>query len=239
MSFTLVVATRNHHKLREIQSILDEPVTCIGLETLPSAPELIEDADSFAGNATKKAVQLAHWLVATPSAAVRVYPSAPQSATPFVLADDSGLEVDALGGAPGVHSARFAALGTPNLTNSPDSANNQKLMELLKAVPAEKRTARFRCVLALVPLAGLSPQLESPVCAADEFELSTELFEGVCEGRVAFEPSGRGGFGYDPLFIPDGHDWSFAELGPELKDRISHRSKALEKLKRRLTSARG
>jgi XTP/dITP diphosphohydrolase len=159
----------------------------------------------------------------------------------YVLADDSGLEVDALEGAPGVHSARFAALDergsrSPSARatgNTPDAANNAKLLELLGEVPEEKRTARFRCVLALTPVLTPAEAGSSPVCYADELELQTELFEGACEGRVAFAPKGEGGFGYDPLFIPHGQRESFAQLGEDAKNKLSHRAKALAKLRAR------
>jgi XTP/dITP diphosphohydrolase len=155
----------------------------------------------------------------------------------FVLADDSGLEVDALNGAPGVHSARFAALDSGGEGNSKDSDNNAKLLRLLADVPSEKRTARFRCVIALTPLEdaiGNTQPAASPVCYADEQELQTEIFDGTCEGRIEFAPRGQGGFGYDPLFIPNGFEQSFAELGEGVKNNLSHRSKALAKLKLRL-----
>ena len=140
----------------------------------------------------------------------------------FVLADDSGLEVDALGGAPGVHSARFAALDGAGQGNSHDADNNAKLLRLLKNVPLEKRTARFRCVLALA-------SVERRTSSVEGREL--QLLEGVCEGQIGFEPRGQGGFGYDPLFIPTGFTQTFAELGGEIKNRLSHRAKALAKLK--------
>ena len=116
--------------------------------------------------------------------------------------------------------------------NSPDAANNAKLLVLLKDVPLQKRTGRFRCVLALAQVTGARPQNSSPVCSADESELSAELFDGACEGRISLAPSGTNGFGYDPLFVPD-FDQSFAELGEEIKNRISHRAAALAKLKHR------
>jgi len=193
----LVLATRNAHKVQEIQDILGNGFRVQSLKQYPSAPELIEDANTFAGNATRKAMQLARWL---------------DKPEVLVLADDSGLEVDALDGAPGVHSARFAATDATK-GNSPDSANTDKLLRVLRDVPAEKRTARFRCVLALV--AGASVQ----------------TFDGACEGRIALQPSGSGGFGYDPVFIPTGHSKSFAELGEDIKNQISHRARALQKLK--------
>ena len=153
-----------------------------------------------------------------------------QHSTPdFVLADDSGLEVDTLNGAPGVHSARFAALDKSE--NSADADNNAKLLRLLQDVPLEKRAARFRCVLALAPVLENEIQNASPVCYADEWELQTQLFDGTCEGKILFAPRGQNGFGYDPLFVPDGFTQSFAELGEDVKNKLSHRAKALAKLK--------
>jgi XTP/dITP diphosphohydrolase len=162
------------------------------------------------------------------------------SSQAFVLADDSGLEVDALNGAPGVYSARFAGLDSGHKGNTPDSENNAKLLRLLANIPREKRTARFRCVIALTPIlrgtrdAGHEPS--SPVCYADELELQTQIFDGACEGRIDLAPRGQGGFGYDPLFIPEGFEQSFAELGEDVKNRLSHRAKALEKMKKFFSS---
>lgn len=210
---TLVVATRNAHKLEEIRSILGPTLRCIGLDELPGAPELPETAATFEGNAAAKAIALTHWLarsgVALPGDPARRY----------IAADDSGLEVDALGGAPGVHSARFAALDSLRPENATDAANNAKLLRLLQNVPAEKRTARFRCVLAV-----LRPHPVDAIAAPI-------FFEGVCEGRIGFEPRGSHGFGYDPLFIPEGFDQTFAELGEAVKNRLSHRARALAKLR--------
>ena len=132
------------------------------------------------------------------------------------MADDSGLEVDALDGRPGVYSARFAGPGAT------DADNNAKLLRLLEGVPDPRRTARFRCAIALV-----SPD-------GDEY-----VDEGVCEGVVAREPRGEGGFGYDPLFIVPEYGRTFAELPPEVKDRISHRARALAAAKRRLARLLG
>lgn len=223
---TLIIATRNAHKVEEIRGILGGTFRFLTLRDFPNAPEVIEDAHTFAGNATKKAVELARWLVRSSKFEV-------QGST-FVLADDSGLEVDALNGAPGVHSARFAALDTAATGNSSDAENNTKLLRLLKNVPPEKRAARFRCVIALTPALCEEHAIASPVCAADARELQTELFNGACEGHIAFTPSGAKGFGYDPLFVPNGFTESFAELGEEVKNGISHRAQALEKLRARL-----
>ena len=100
-------------------------------------------------------------------------------------------------------------------------------------VPAEERQARFRCVIALTPLFTGIARGSSPACAADEHELATELFDGACEGRITFAPSGAKGFGYDPLFVPEGFEQSFAALGEDVKNRISHRARALQKLQKR------
>lgn len=232
MNATFLIATRNAHKVGEIRAILGSEYRYLTLDDFPGAPKVIEDVGTFAGNATKKAVELAKWLSA-------IRPSALAPRPFFVLADDSGLEVDALNGAPGVHSARFAALDSGKDENSKDSDNNAKLLRLLKDVPSEKRMARFRCVIALTPveLEAQDAKLEtpaSPVCYADELEMQTEIFDGACEGRIDFAPRGQGGFGYDPLFIPNGFEQSFAELGEDVKNRLSHRSKALAKLKKRL-----
>lgn len=213
----ILIATRNAHKVSEIRAILGTPFQFLTLNDFPNAPKVVEDANTFAGNATKKATELAEWL-----AGKRPLPD-------FVLADDSGLEVDALNGAPGVHSARFAAMDATE--NAPDADNNAKLLRLLKSIPAEKRQARFRCVIALTPVVADKVESSSPVCYADELEMQTQLFNGACEGKIIFEPQGKNGFGYDPLFVPDGFNATFAELGDEVKNTISHRSKALVKLK--------
>jgi XTP/dITP diphosphohydrolase len=219
---TLLIATRNAHKVGEIKVILGEQFHFLTLNDFPGTPAVVEDADTFAGNATKKAVELAKWLTADNSKL-----TIKNSKLDFVLADDSGLEVDVLNGVPGVHSARFAALDKNE--NSHDADNNAKLLRLLQDVPLGKRTARFRCVVALVPVPHGTVESASPVCFADEF--APQLFDGTCEGRIQFSTSGQGGFGYDPLFVPDGFAQSFAELGEDVKNRLSHRAKALEKLK--------
>jgi XTP/dITP diphosphohydrolase len=212
---TIVIATRNAHKVGEIRAILGDASQFLTLNNFPDPPKVVEDAATFAGNATKKAVELARWLAVT-------FPPTRHSSPLFVLADDSGLEVDALDGAPGVHSARFAALdrSADSLSaNSLDADNNAKLLRRLKDVSLEKRTARFRCVIALVEINSQSA-IRNP-----------QLFDGACEGRIGFAPRGKNGFGYDPLFVPVGFDQSFAELGEDVKNRLSHRAQALEKLK--------
>jgi len=223
---TLIIATRNEHKLQEIRAILGERFRYLSLLDFREAPNVVEDQPTFAKNAAKKARELAKWFQGLSGLDFRV-----PGASGSVLADDSGLEVDALNGAPGVHSARFAALGEGTTAspvapagNSPDADNNAKLLRLLQEVPMEKRAARFRCVLSLIQI---KPPTPTP---------AGHLFDGTCEGRIGFEPSGQGGFGYDPLFIPTGHQQSFAELGEDVKNRISHRAQALEKMKKAMVT---
>jgi XTP/dITP diphosphohydrolase len=226
----LIIATRNKHKVGEIRAILGDQYQLLSLDDFPGAPPVVEDAPTFAGNATKKAVELAKWLSASGSLHATCRAEGTREGG-SVLADDSGLEVDALHGAPGVHSARFAALDAGHAGNSSDKANRAKLLRLLDGIPAERRTARFRCILALTPVGGTEIKPASPVCYADEAELQTGLFEGVCEGRITFAPRGEGGFGYDPLFIPDGYDQTFGELPEEIKNQLSHRARALARMR--------
>ena len=221
---TLVIATRNAHKVDEIRAILGDRFRYLILNDFPNVPVVVEDADTFAGNATKKSSELARWFT-------MVMPGGDQPWPDLVLADDSGLEVDVLRGAPGVHSARFAALDSAHPGNSSDTENSAKLLRLLKDVPLEKRTARFHCAIALTPVLRDRIESASPVCYADELAMQTQTFDGVCEGRIGFDPRGTNGFGYDPLFVPKGFDQTFAELSEELKNRLSHRARALAKLK--------
>jgi XTP/dITP diphosphohydrolase len=224
---TLLLATRNSHKVGEIRAILGNAFQFHTLGDFVGSPQIVEDAPTFEGNARKKAEELARWLSAN-----RDSGRTEHAARSFVLADDSGLEVDALNGAPGVHSARFAALDTGAPGNSKDADNNAKLLRLLADVPGPQRTARFRCVLALTPVLAEAVENASPVCSADEFAAATQLFEGVCEGLIGFEPQGGGGFGYDPLFFPLGMEKSFAQLPRAQKNEISHRAQALAKLRK-------
>ncbi|MEY4386991.1 MAG: hypothetical protein RLY20_2274 [Verrucomicrobiota bacterium] len=221
---SLLIATRNTHKVGEIRAILGDGFKYLTLADIADSPKVVEDAPTFEGNARKKAEDIARWLALKESTTRDPLPT-------FVLADDSGLEVDALNGAPGVHSARFAALDSHTPGNSKDDDNNSKLLRLLEDVSGPRRTARFRCVIALTRVP--EPRIEnaSPVCYADEFALGTEFFAGSCEGMIGFEPHGGGGFGYDPLFFPVGSERSFAQLSREQKNAISHRAQALAKLK--------
>ena len=215
---TLLIATRNAHKVGEIRAILGEGFHYLTLNDFPDAPLIAETADTFAGNATLKVLGLSRCL--------RNSGAKLPGQKLFVLADDSGLEVEALDWQPGVHSARFAALDETvngsSTGNSSDADNNAKLLRLLKDIPQERWKARFRCVLALQEV-------------DQETRVTTlKSFAGVCDGRISPTPAGSGGFGYDPLFIPDGHQKSFAELGEDVKNTVSHRAKALEKLRAEL-----
>jgi XTP/dITP diphosphohydrolase len=184
----LLVATHNRDKLRELRALLEE----LDLEIISAndvnVPEVVEDAPTVRENAIKKAVETA------------------KAAKKLTLADDTGLEVDALNGEPGVRSARFAG------DNVSYPENNKKLLKMMAGVPMEKRTARFRCVVAI----------------ADENGL-VDTVEGICNGVIVEDERGGGGFGYDPLFIPDGQTKTFGELTAEVKNRISHRAKAMQK----------
>lgn len=223
MSTTILIATRNTHKVAEIRAILGGSLRFLTLNDFPDAPKVIEDAPTFEGNAEKKAVELARWIHAQTKRNIQL------TRPDFVLADDSGLEVDALNGAPGVYSARFAALDTGATGNSTDADNNAKLLRLLKDVPAGKHTARFRCAIALAVVPQDVVESSSPVCFANGFEPQT--FNGSCPGKMLLEPHGKNGFGYDPLFVPDGYRQTFAELGDNVKNKISHRARALEKVR--------
>ena len=225
---TILIATRNLHKVREIRTCLGEGFHFLTLLDYPDAPTTIDDQPTFAGNASKKATELAVW----------VQQCTDLRECTFVLADDSGLEVDALGGAPSVYSARFAALDTGGPGNSTDADNNAKLLRLLAGLPPEQRTARFRCVIAL-DLARPRPfAQESPCGSSPNGPVPTPaLFEGVCEGRILDAPRGQSGFGYDPLFLPNGYAQTFAELGEETKNQISHRAQALQRLRQWLVAS--
>ena len=188
MAQQLLIATRNSKKKIELQTIVNAwDVKLLTMDDIEDMPEVEEDGATFVDNAIKKARTMA------------------QRSGIITLADDSGLVVDALGGAPGVYSARFAG------PKANDDDNNRKLLELMRDIAAENRTARFVCVIAIASPAG-------PV----------ETVEGICEGKIRIAAQGRGGFGYDPLFIPAGFNKTFAELTDSEKNQISHRGKALQ-----------
>jgi XTP/dITP diphosphohydrolase len=193
----ILVATANKGKLREIGEILRMlPVKLSSLaDYWDPVPTIPETGTTFHENALQKAVWVSRYMNM-------------RRKVPWILADDSGLEVDALNGLPGVRSARFAGDAVDT------AANNKKLLELLAKVPSGRRAARFRCAAVLM------------TSLRDYFEA-----EGVCEGTIAFSESGTGGFGYDPLFVPEGFSKTFAELEPAEKHAISHRGRALEKVR--------
>lgn len=197
---TVVAATQNRHKIEEIEAITKEFDINIISRQEAGAPdiEIVEDGTTFEENSYKKAFEIMK-LTGMPA-----------------VADDSGLAVDALDGAPGVYSARFSG------PDGDDKANNRKLLELLKDITMEKRTARFVSVITLV-----FPDGKTIVC------------RGECEGHIMFEESGSNGFGYDPLFRPEGYEVSFGQLPAEEKNRISHRAKALILLREKLKELNG
>ena len=195
----LLVGTTNLGKLAEIREVLkDLPLEPTPLSSLRTWPQVVEDGQTFEENAIKKA---------------RIFADFSGHIT---LADDSGLVVDALDGAPGVHSARFSG------EDANDARNNEKLLEALAGVPQEKRSARFVCVLALC-----LPALSGG---------NKWIFGGECKGWIALSPQGENGFGYDPLFYYPPLGRTFAELDRETKCQVSHRGKALESLVQALPS---
>jgi len=191
MSQNLLIATRNNKKKKELQTILGNwDVKLLTLDDIEEMPEIEEDGATFIENATKKAKTIS-------------------ALSGFItLADDSGLEVDALGGAPGIFSARFAGI------DADDEMNNRKLMALMQNISEVNRTACFVCVIAIATPAGI-----------------VQTAQGVCKGKIEMARRGQGGFGYDPLFIPAGFNKTFAELSDDEKNEISHRGKALQEAK--------
>ena len=192
---TLLIATRNAHKVGEIRAILGEEFCYLTLNDFPNAPKVVEDADTFAGNATKKSVELAKWLSTLSSVARHPSPG-------YVLADDSGLEVDALDGAPGVHSARFAALEIGQAGNSADADNNARLLHLLKSVPLEQRTARFHCVLALTPVIQGKVESASPVCYGTNLKCRLGCLMEHAKDELFLNPVDKAALAMIPCFCP-------------------------------------
>ncbi|MDQ3754573.1 MAG: XTP/dITP diphosphatase [Acidobacteriota bacterium] len=184
----LLLATHNAGKIKELTQLLQGiPVALRNLSEFPAVLEVAETGATFAENATLKARQYA------------------EQTGMLALADDSGLEVDALGGAPGVFSARYGG------TTATDAERVRRLLHELANVPPENRRARFVCVAALA----------APDHAA------TRTFRGVCAGHIAFHPQGANGFGYDPIFIPEGYEQTFGQLPDTVKQQVSHRARAL------------
>ena len=184
MKQKIVFATNNAHKLKEVAAILGDSYEVLSLREVGCDADIPETSDTFAGNAIQKAKYVKEHYGYD------------------CFADDSGLEVDVLNGAPGVYSARYSGGGS--------EANMDKL--LLNLTGKSERSAQFRTVIALL----IGEQ--------------TQLFEGIVRGAIIEERRGEGGFGYDPIFVPEGYDQTFAELGSEVKNRISHRAKAVELL---------
>jgi len=183
----LLVATGNSHKTAEIRAILGAGYVVSDLKAHPELPEVEETGSTFLENATLKAVEISKQVKG------------------LILSDDSGLEVDALGGEPGVYSSRYAGEA------GNDEANNKKLLHELQG--KDNRKARFRCVMVL----------------AQDGEVLTS-FDGAVEGRMLSELHGEGGFGYDPLFVPDGYDQTFSQLSEGIKNQLSHRAVAMQKV---------
>ena len=196
--FTVVLATHNPHKIKEITAIFsDTPIHFLTLADFPGAPEVVEDGATLEENAQKKAYQIAHFT------------------QHIALADDSGLEVDFLDGQPGVISARFAG------ARCSFADNNNKLLKLMKGAPTPHRRAHFRCVMALAVPKG-----------------ATQTVEGRLDGYITDRCRGEEGFGYDPVFLVPDHGKTLAELGPTLKNSLSHRFKALQAMRPIILSLR-
>ena len=194
----VVIASGNAHKVEEFVAMLDGPnVRVRSANDFGGMPEVEESGTTFVENARLKAEALR----------VQVGPGR------SVLADDSGLEVDALDGAPGAYSARFAGIGAS------DKENRSKLLDALEGKATSERTARFRCVLCWIDESG-----------------DVQNFDGACEGLIAETERGDQGFGYDALFIPEGYSETFGELGDSVKSKLSHRARALQKLRDALTA---
>ena len=190
----IVFATNNEHKLREIREILGPKFDIVSLAQIGCHEDIPETGRTLEDNAHQKAKYVFdHYHISC-------------------FADDTGLEVEALGGAPGVHSARYA-----EGTDHDSEANMAKLLR--KMTGQDNRKARFRTVISLIVMEG-----DNPFCSR-EYQ-----FEGEVRGRIGTEKQGSEGFGYDPLFIPEGYDRSFAQLGEDIKNRISHRARAVRKL---------
>ena len=188
----LIVASRNKGKVAEIKELLGRlPFKVSSLLDYPKLPDIIEDGATYKANALKKAMQIAGLT------------------GKITMADDSGIEVRALGNAPGIYSARFAGMAAS------EKAKNRKLFEMLKGVPMPKRQARYRCVIAL----------------ADAKGREIGIVQGTCGGYITTQERGTNGFGFDPLFLVKRYNKTFGELPPSVKAKISHRARALKKFR--------
>ena len=200
--YKIVFATNNQHKLEEIRSILGEDFEVLSLSDIGCHEDIPETSDTLEGNAMQKAQYV-----------FDKYGYA-------CFADDTGLEVEALGGEPGIYSARYAALDGDDSISHDSEANMTKLLRKLEGI--ENRKARFRTVIALIT--------NAPLPIGEEMGERLQLFEGIVNGSIIKERRGGEGFGYDPIFQPEGYDKTFAELGNEVKNHISHRARAVQKL---------
>lgn len=214
MTLEIVFATRNRDKIKEIEAIMGGlDVSFIGLDRFDGAPDVVEDGETLEENALKKSREIRDFTGMC------------------ALADDTGLEVDALDGAPGVYSARYAGEGVDYQTN------NKKLLRELSDVEDEKRTARFRCVMALALSDDVAVELEKRMKTtgggnggarrSTAKRLDAIVAEGILDGRITRESRGTSGFGYDPVFEVPHLGQTLAEMGPEAKNRMSHRYRAL------------
>ncbi len=189
----LIVASRNKGKIAEIKSLLSGlPYHVTSLLEYPQLPDVVEDGTTYRANALKKAVEIA------------------KLTKKLTISDDSGLEVKALGWAPGIYSARFAGHGAS------EAAKNKKLLQMLAHVPKNQRHARYRCVIAFV----------------DEKGQEISIVQGICSGMIMREPQGDNGFGFDPLFYLNRYGKTFGQLPAALKAKISHRARALKKFRK-------
>jgi XTP/dITP diphosphohydrolase len=215
---TAILASQNKNKIKEIRAILEK----YGLDVISRddagipTDDIEETGTTFEENSHLKASIIMDMIASDPSLAK--YMNSP------VIADDSGLMVDALGGAPGVYSARYAGEGCTY------DDNNTKLLAALEGIPESERTAKFVTVITLI----YPDEKDVPAEAVAEGDRYVLVARGECSGHIALSKMGEGGFGYDPVFIPDGYSNSFAELGTDFKNTISHRAKALEELERLL-----
>lgn len=193
----LIFATNNVHKLQEVSKMIPKSIELFSLEDIQCTTEIAETGSTLEENATIKSVFIHSKYHVN------------------CFADDTGLEIDALNGAPGVYTARYGAMDTSNqqeVSSHDNDANMRRVLRELETVPLDKRTARFRTVISLF------------------IDNKEHQFEGVVEGHIMLKKSGKEGFGYDPIFCPKGYDLSFAALGDDIKNKISHRARAVAEL---------
>lgn len=202
---TVIFATQNKDKMKEIKEIMaDMNINIISMAEAGIDIDVVEDGETFEANAMKKATQIM------------------EASGYMVMADDSGLEIDYLDKAPGVHSARYLGRDTPY------TKKNAIILDKMKGVPIEKRGARFVCAIAMA-----FPNKENPV------KMKNILAKATIEGIIGEEPRGSGGFGYDPIFFPEGFNISTAEMSADVKNKISHRGKALRVMEKELKKVLG